>query len=165
MAPHGGDGRRCNTRLAKGILTLIGADVPTLSELSDVKKERLYLMLNGQVPAPIEERMEFLVALLPLLEDALFPYSAVVWGAPIPRAGAWEKRLAPLIDRPGKWVDLGEWHSSTKSRLSSRNTRIPPGRWEFKWGREFSDGLSASKRHNLYGRYVGPEKRGGTKAE
>lgn len=88
--------------------------------------------------------------------------SEPVWEAPPdvqggPRAGTvWERRLAPLRNRPGQWArvtDTKNSHSaySVVANLRLGRTQCPPG-FEFKGGRHPDD----PNRGAIWARYVGP---------
>jgi hypothetical protein len=98
----------------------------------------------------------------------------LVWEDPAPlyrRVGdqriCWMDRLAPLVDRPGRWArvltatkrDVISYYAAgikRNGRWAGRTSHlvIPPGRWEAA-GRRIFEGQDQGK-FGLYVRYVGP---------
>lgn len=85
----------------------------------------------------------------------------IVWKDPPPLSkygahGIWERRLAPLVERPGEWAvvkETAKTNTSIAAQLRRRVYRIPfpSHEWEF---------VQRSSDHNtieIYARYLGPK--------
>lgn len=82
----------------------------------------------------------------------------IVWEDPETTAtgscsSAWVDRLAPLMDCPGRWANLGEYTNATVTLLKQGTLRAPAGRWEFTGRRRDRP----KGRAFLFARYLGPE--------
>jgi hypothetical protein len=85
---------------------------------------------------------------------------SIVWEDPpaINRGGStgpslWERRLSPLLERPGTWAKVAvgtqSYCSSATGHLRDHRLKVPPGLWEFA-ARTMGDGTGA-----IYARYLG----------
>lgn len=88
--------------------------------------------------------------------------SEIVWEDPpatkfgTVSAGAWVRRLSPLLEHPGRWALVsGEFSTGVAAQLKAGKVRTPPGRWEFT-SRGAGDG---SRRGKIYARYLGPDEK------
>lgn len=71
---------------------------------------------------------------------------------------AWEQRLAPLMEYPGRWVNLTETYGvvpgrDTVTKLRGRKVNVPPGEWSFT-----ATGVASSEPAQLFARYDGPRR-------
>ena len=69
-----------------------------------------------------------------------------------PGTSRWVDRLAPLMEAPERWANLGVYADSTGALLKNGTLRIPEGRWEFTCRRR---GLPKGRAY-LFARYLGP---------
>lgn len=80
---------------------------------------------------------------------------AIVWEDPggensHPAPSIWQRRLAPVMERPGEWArvhefTINETARSTAHALRTGKLRVPDGKWEFQ-----------HRGPRVYARYVGP---------
>ncbi len=79
----------------------------------------------------------------------------VIWQEP-PKT-AWQERLEPVLEKPGKWARVQEtstveYAHNLAWKLRNRVLNVPEGEWGFKSGK-YKDGGA------VWARYLGPEEK------
>ena len=79
--------------------------------------------------------------------------SEIVWeDPPSSSRGVWQKRLAPLLERPGEWARFDRVNTGTKHHLTHGQMRVPKGTTPDQW--EFVLRKQPDNTYSLYARYL-----------